>query len=139
MESVHEHQLEAAREDDIGAEANGTIRGVVHEMGAAVKQSALEAAAAGMGDGANRISRLARAVHGAADEIGGEVPPIADYVHAAADRLEGAASTLRQQNIENVFAAMRRLVRREPALVFAGLLLAGLLVSALREKPSMRQ
>ena len=57
----------------------------------ALRNTAADFAEAGKQQGAERIDRLGRAVHGAADELGKEIPQAADYVHTAAESLETAA------------------------------------------------
>jgi adenylosuccinate lyase len=80
-------------------------------------------------EGAERIKGLGRAVHGAADEIGKEIPQAADYVHSAADRLERAADELRNRSIEDLIGTLTRFARQQPAAAFAGAVLAGFVLS----------
>ena len=76
-----------------------------------------------------RIKGLGRAVHGAADEIGKEIPAAADYVHTAASTLESAADELRNRSIEDLIGTFTRFARQQPAAAFAGAVLAGFVLS----------
>ena len=107
------------------------VSGVANEIAAALKQTASETAEAAITSGAERMTGLGRAVHGAADELGRELPAIGDYIHAAANRLENAGSGLRDQRLEDMYGSLSRFVRREPAIAFVGLMFAGLIVSRL--------
>lgn len=95
----------------------------------ALRNTASDFAEAGKQQGAERIDRLGRAVHGAADEIGKEIPQAADYVHVAADSLESAASHLRSRSVEDLIGAFNRFARQQPVAAFAGAVLAGFVVS----------
>ncbi len=75
--------------------------------------------------GADNMARLGHAVHGAADQLGQELPQAAGFIHSAADTLQGAASTLRERSVEDLVASFRDFARRQPAAAFAGSVLAG--------------
>ena len=107
------------------------VSGAAHEVAAALKQTASETAEAAINSGADRMTGLGRAVHGAADELGRELPGIGDYIHAAANRLEDAGSGLREQSLDDMYRSVNRFVRRKPAIAFVGLRFGGLIVSRL--------
>lgn len=69
--------------------------------------------------GATRIDDIALAIHNAAEEIGKEIPPAAEYVHAAADRLQGASRMLRENSVEDLLQKAVDLAEERP-LVFTG-------------------
>jgi hypothetical protein len=75
--------------------------------------------------GADRIGEVAGAVHGAARSLEAGMPQVASYVHDAAVRLEDAASTLRQRNVEDLIDEISRFARAQPVLFFGGAMLAG--------------
>ena len=91
--------------------------------------TAADFAEAGKETGAERIGRLGRAVHGAANEIGKELPQAAEYVHTAGDGLENAAAHLRDHSVEDLFESFNRFARRQPVAAFAGAILAGFVLS----------
>jgi hypothetical protein len=68
-------------------------------------------------------------VHGAADELGKEIPQAADYVHTAAESLETAAEHLRNRSVEDLIGSFNRFARQQPIAAFAGAILAGFVVS----------
>lgn len=134
-----EHTLEQENMTRTGAEAgrSGADSGLLGETAEALKERAAEAikdtatdfAEAGKATGAERIGRLGRAVHGAANEIGKELPQAAEYVHTAGDSLENAAAHLRDHSVEDLFDSFSRFARRQPVAAFAGALLAGFVLS----------
>jgi hypothetical protein len=95
----------------------------------ALRNTASDFAEAGKQQGAERIDRLGRAVHGAADELGKEIPQAADYVHTAAESLETAAEHLRNRSVEDLIGSFNRFARQQPIAAFAGAILAGFVVS----------
>jgi uncharacterized phage infection (PIP) family protein YhgE len=75
--------------------------------------------------GADNMARLGQAVHGAADQLGRELPQAAGFIHSAADTLQSAASSMRERPVEDLVAGFRDFARRQPAAAFAGSVLAG--------------
>ena len=134
-----EHSLDAdnrrapATRDPQGASGEGFLAGaagtIKDRAAEALRNTAADFAEAGKAQGAERIDRLGRAVHGAADEIGKEIPQAADYVHVAADGLESAASHLRSRSVEDLIGVFNRFARQQPVAAFAGAILAGFVVS----------
>ena len=134
-----EHSLDAdnrrapATRDPQGASGEGFLAGaagtIKDRAAEALRNTAADFAEAGKAQGAERIDRLGRAVHGAADEIGKEIPQAADYVHVAADSVESAASHLRSRSVEDLIGAFNRFARQQPVAAFAGAVLAGFVVS----------
>ena len=95
----------------------------------ALRNTAADFAETGKQQGAERIDRLGRAVHGAADELGKEIPQAADYVHTAAESLETAAEHLRSRSVEDLIGSFNRFARQQPVAAFAGAILAGFVIS----------
>ena len=89
--------------------------------------------------GADNMARLGQAVHGAADQLGREMPQAAGFIHSAADTLQGAASSLRERSIEDLFEGFRDFARRQPAAAFAGSVLAGFALARFLKSSSPRQ
>src|SRR4051812_31417550 len=79
--------------------------------------------------GASQIGGISRAVHGMADELGREMPQAADYVHSAAEHLDGVSTALREQSVEELLSTFTGFARRQPFPVFAGSVVAGLALS----------
>lgn len=128
LDKAERTRSENSRAQDGGfiADAAETIKDRAAE---ALRNTATDFAEAGKQQGAERIDRLGRAVHGAADEIGREIPQAADYVHSAAEGLESAASHLRNRSVEDLMGAFNRFARQQPLAAFAGAVLAGFVVS----------
>jgi hypothetical protein len=130
-----EHTVERTEQRPAGGEdaGSGFIAGAAETIkdraAEALRNTATDFAEAGKQQGAERIDRLGRAVHGAADEIGKEIPQAADYVHSAAEGLENAASNLRNRSVEDLIGAFNRFARQQPVAALAGAVLAGFVIS----------
>jgi hypothetical protein len=79
--------------------------------------------------GAERVDEIARAVHGAADELGKQMPQAAELVHAAASRLEQGAEALRERNLRDLMGTVSDMGRKEPLALFGGAVVAGFAIS----------
>jgi hypothetical protein len=79
--------------------------------------------------GADQIDQMAKAVHGAADELAQQMPDTAGVVHAAASQLERGAGALREGSISDLMAGFNELGRREPLALLGGAMLAGFAIS----------
>jgi hypothetical protein len=79
--------------------------------------------------GAEKVDEMAKAVHGAADELGKQMPQAADLVHAAASRLEQGADALRERNIRDLTATFNDMGRKEPLALFGGAVVVGFAIS----------
>ncbi|WP_051396892.1 hypothetical protein [Bradyrhizobium elkanii] len=79
--------------------------------------------------GVNQLDQVAHAVHGAADELQQQMPKAAEFVHAAASRLEEGAGALRNRSLQDLMGTFNDLGRKEPLAVFGGAVLAGFAVS----------
>src|SRR6266699_94301 len=90
-----------------------------------LKQKARSAAEAQKAAGADQLSSLGAAAHGAAGEISKELPQAAAYIHSAADTLQSASSALRERSIEDLVSAFNNFARKQPTAAFAGSVLAG--------------
>ncbi len=79
--------------------------------------------------GANRVDDVAKAVHGAADELGKQMPEAGELVHAAASRLEQGADAIRERNISDLLGTFSDMGRKEPLALFGGAVVAGFAIS----------
>lgn len=79
--------------------------------------------------GATRIDTVAQAVHNAAEELGREIPPAAEYVHAAADQLQRASRLLRENSVEDLLEMAVDLAEERPLLFTGGAVAAGFLLT----------
>lgn len=79
--------------------------------------------------GAERVARLGQAVHGAADEIGRELPQAAQLIHSAAQGLESVSTALRERSIGELASELKSLTSRQPAAAFVGWVAAGFALS----------
>jgi hypothetical protein len=89
--------------------------------------------------GAEQIGGVARAVHGAAREFESDLPLVARSVHEAAARLEGAATSLREQSAAELVSAFNRFARAQPAALFGAAVLAGFAASRFLKSSSEKQ
>ncbi len=114
---------EAAK--SIGAEAQSAV----NEAAGAIKEKARDAAEEAKAKGVDQIAGVTRAVHSAADELGRELPQAAGFIHSAADKLEDASARLRDKSVEDLVTTFNNFTRRQPAVAFAGAVLAGFALS----------
>lgn len=99
------------------------------EIGAPVKDKAIEVASQQKDSGAQHIQTAGRAVHGAARELESSMPQIAGYVHDVGKQLENLASDIRGGSIDELMGKLGALTKEQPALVFGGAILAGFALS----------
>jgi hypothetical protein len=128
MEQTLENEGRTVGREDSGILAD-TAEVIKNKATEALRDTATDFAEAGKAQGAERIQRLGRAVHGAADQLGREIPQAADYVHSAADSIESAAAQLRDRSIEDLIGTFNRFARQQPVAAFAGAALAGFVLS----------
>ena len=121
----------AAAADDMKSTARETAGHLAEET----RDFAEEQKAAG----ADNVERLGRAVHGAADQLGRELPQAARFIHSAADTMQDASSTLRERSIEDLVGGLRDFARQQPAAAFAGSLLAGFALARFLKSSSPRE
>lgn len=99
------------------------------EIGAPVKDKAIEVASQQKDAGAEQLQTASRAIHGAARELESSMPQIAGYVHDVGSQLENFASDIRGGSIEELMNKLGTLSKDQPALVFGGAILAGFALS----------
>jgi ElaB/YqjD/DUF883 family membrane-anchored ribosome-binding protein len=71
-----------------------------------------------VGDGADVVGQLASSVHTAAEDLDQNSPQLASLVRGVADRLDGYATDLRDQSVDDLVRAASNYTRRQPAVVF---------------------
>jgi hypothetical protein len=79
--------------------------------------------------GAGQIDEMAKAVHGAANELQQQMPKAAEFVHAAVSRLEEGAGALRERSIKDLVSGFNDFGRKEPLAFFGGAMVAGFAIS----------
>ncbi|MFC7478494.1 hypothetical protein ACFQS7_29510 [Dankookia sp. GCM10030260] len=103
--------------DDVKAEGAGVAE--------AAKNQALGFAEEQKQRGAEHAEGIARAVHGAADQLQESSPQIARYVQEAASAVDGLARSLRDSSPGQLMGQMENLARRQPVAFFGAAVLAG--------------
>jgi ElaB/YqjD/DUF883 family membrane-anchored ribosome-binding protein len=81
--------------------------------------------------GAGRIGNVAQAFHSAADEMAQESPLAANYVHAAAKKLDETASLLRDNSVEELVQIAADFAEERPLVFIGGAVAAGFALSRL--------
>jgi uncharacterized phage infection (PIP) family protein YhgE len=108
-----------------GAQSSADMRDKAGQAAGAVIGEARDLAEERKAAAADNVVRLSRAVHDAADQLGGELPQAAGYIHSAADRLQSASKTLRERSVEDMVGDFSDFARRQPVAALAGAVLAG--------------
>jgi hypothetical protein len=108
-----------------GAQSSADVREKAGQAAGALIGEAHDLAEERKAAAADNVGRLSRAVHDAADQLGGELPQAAGYIHSAADRLQGASRTLRERSVEDMVGDLTDFARRQPVAALAGAVLAG--------------
>ena len=75
--------------------------------------------------GAAMVGTIANSLHTAAGELDPQNPQVGKFTHLAADRLDQAATQLKDKTAEDLLRGMTDFTRRQPALVFGAAALAG--------------
>ena len=78
-----------------------------------------------VGAGAAMVGTFANSLHTAAGELDQQSPQIGKLTHLAADRLDQAATQLKNKTAEDLLRSVNDFTRRQPALVFGAAALAG--------------
>jgi len=79
--------------------------------------------------GAQQLAGVASAVHTAAGDLERQMPQAANYVRAAADKLDSAAAALRERRVDELLNDISEFARERPLLVFGGAVLVGLAIT----------
>jgi hypothetical protein len=114
---------------DAASMVSNATEGLTNRAAEVIRDTATDFAEARKREGAERIKGFGRAVHGAADEIGREIPQAGDYVHKAADTIESAADHLQNRSVDELIGTFTRFARQQPAAAFVGAVLVGFVLS----------
>jgi hypothetical protein len=142
MDSPRDLDDAVRKTDDWKSKASSAaaeVRAQAAEILEPVKEKALETAEQQKDSGAEQIGGIARAVHGAAGELERELPHAAAYVHDAADRIDRAASALREHNVDDLFRSLSDFARRQPATFFGSAVFAGFAISRFLKSSAGKQ
>ena len=101
-----------------------------------LKESAAQLAEQQKKAGAGQLSGIAGAVHAAADQLDQQLPGAARYIHDAAERIDHAASDLRNRNFADIADYIERGAVRLPAVTTLGPLSAATVREAHRRLES---
>ena len=93
------------------------------------KESAAQLAEQQKKTGVRQLSGIAGAVHAAADQLEQQLPGAANYILDAAERIDHAASDLRNRNLSDIADGVRRLGQERPLALFGGAVLAGFVLT----------
>jgi hypothetical protein len=119
----------AERNASSGDSQGAGVMDRLSDVAESLKDKTKEVAEEQKTEGARRIHAFGQAVHGAADELGKEIPSAASYVHSAAEQIEGASARLRASSISDLTSRLERFAREQPAATFAGCVMAGFVLS----------
>jgi uncharacterized protein YjbJ (UPF0337 family) len=125
-------QQAAATAGQVREQAAGVVEDVKAEgtaVAEAAKDRALGFAEEQKRLGADQAEGIARAVHGAADQLQQNSPEIARYIHEAASAVDGIARTLRDRSPGELMGQLEGLARRQPVAFFGAAVLAGFALS----------
>jgi len=94
-----------------------------------LKESAAQLAEQQKKAGARQMSSVAGAVHAAADQLEQQLPGAASYIHDTAERIDHAASDLRNSSLNDLADGVRRLAQERPLALIGGSVLAGFVLT----------
>jgi hypothetical protein len=101
----------------------------VEELAEPLKEKALEVAKEKKDAGADQLQLLARAMQGASEAVESDVPHFAGYIKNFGVSIEKASVDIRERDLDELGQTMTDFAIRNPALVFGGAILAGLVLS----------
>ena len=94
-----------------------------------LKNSAAQLAEQQKKAGALQMTSIAGAVHAAADQLEQQLPGAAGYIHDAAERIDNAASDLRNSSLNDLVDGVRRLAQERPLALIGGSVLTGFVLT----------
>lgn len=113
--------------DNFQEQAKSTARAVGETVGRKVEEVADRSKELGA-DGVARAGRTAEAF---ADQVAGDVPAVAEYVRAAAQKINGLADDLREKKVGDLLTQAAEFGRSQPVIMLAGAALVGFALSRL--------
>jgi ABC-type transporter Mla subunit MlaD len=91
-----------------------------------------------VGGSADKLTQVARSVRRAADDLERESPQIAGLARTVAARVDGYATQLRDQSVDELWQSATDFTRRQPALVFGLAALTGFfLFRTIKSRPTV--
>jgi hypothetical protein len=114
---------------DEAARASAEVRQQGEEIASTAVEHADRYATKQKEAGAQHVESLARAVDRAAGELESTSPELARYARRAASSVDAFSDTLRQRSVRDLIDDTNDFARREPALFFAGAVVAGIVLS----------
>jgi len=121
--------------DDVASEE---ARGELGDNLRAAKENISRLADQQKAAGAEKISGLARVVHGAANNLESELPQAAKPLHEAAAALERASTALKERSVADLMDGVGKFARTQPVAFFGGTVLAGLVLARLLKSSTGR-
>jgi methyl-accepting chemotaxis protein len=94
-----------------------------------IKDKAKEIAETQKHNSAEKIGGVAAAVRHAAEDLDQHLPRAAGYIHQAADSMERASASLKEQSVDELIGGLGRFARNQPAAFFGAAVLAGFALS----------
>lgn len=115
------------------------VQSKLSELTEPMKEKAAQLATEKKDAGADQMRTIAHAVHGAARELEAEMPGIATYIHGTGERIEQAATEIRERNLDELLDKFSGFARQQPAIVFGGAVLTGFILSHFLKSSTVRQ
>jgi hypothetical protein len=75
--------------------------------------------------GAEYLGSIAQATGRAADAFDDDLPAAAGYIRQAAERIQGAADTMRERDVREIVGDVQAFARTQPTLFFGGAVILG--------------
>jgi methyl-accepting chemotaxis protein len=114
---------------DAAVDATQTAKEQVAAAAQPIADKARDVAEEQKQSGADRIDEVARAVHTAADEIGKQVPQVANYIHSGAEQLERTSRVLRENSVDELLQMTNRFAHDRPLAFIGGSVAAGFMLA----------
>jgi len=120
---------QSAHDRDWQSQAANEAEAEIKNASETVQRSARKFAEQQKTAAAKKVGGVARAVHTAAEDIGQQMPQASGFVHDAAERLEDAASALRERSVDDLMEGLSTFARRQPVMFFGSAVFAGFALS----------
>jgi len=104
-------------------------RAEAENIGASMRRSARHFADQQRDLAAEKVSGVAQAVQTAAKDIEQQMPQASGLVHDAAEKLQDAASMLRERSVDDLMEGLSKFARQQPVVFFGGAVFAGFALS----------
>jgi hypothetical protein len=104
-------------------------RAGAQHIGASMQRSARDFAEQQRDLAAEKVSEVAQAVQTAARDIEQQMPQASGFVHDAAEKLQDAASMLRERSVDDLMEGLNKFARQQPVIFFGGAVFAGFALS----------